>query len=172
MSIFMKWSGICLSSILLSTIANAQDVPPAPDVTFTHHILDTAYVSSAFGMREDPFRKRPSWHGGIDLGAKWDAPIHAPADGKVIYAGNKAGYGKMVDLLVSDDWVIRFAHLSEIDVEVGDEVSPGKIVGAVGAVARSTGPHLHLEARYEDKQFDPQQLEGLRLFETEKTRSN
>lgn len=172
MNILMKWSGICFSSLLLSTVSDAQEVPALPDISFTHPILDKAYVSSAFGMREDPFRKRPSWHGGIDLGAKWDAPIHAPADGQVIYANTKAGYGKMVDLQVSEDWVIRFAHMSEIEVEVGDELSPGDILGAVGAVGRSTGPHLHLEARYADKQYDPQQLEGLRLFETEKTRPN
>lgn len=172
MNILLKWSGICLSSLLLSTGTDAQEAPALPDISFTHPILDTAYVTAVFGMREDPFRKKPSWHGGIDLGAKWDAPIHAPADGKVIYADTKAGYGKMVDLQVSEDWVIRFAHMSEIEVDVGDELSPGDILGAVGAVGRSTGPHLHLEALYADKQYDPQQLAGLQLFETEKTRPN
>ena len=172
MSVYAKWPLACLGSLMLMNTAMAEDMPSATDVSFDHHIIDEAYVSSAFGTREDPFRKKLSWHGGVDLGAKWDAPIHAPANGKVIYADTKAGYGKMVDLQVSEDWVIRFAHMSDIEVKVGDDLSPGDTLGAVGTVARSTGPHLHLEARYADKQYDPRQLEGLRLFETEKTRPN
>ncbi len=168
----VKWLGVCLGSLALMSGANAKDLPSSADIAFEHHVIAQAYVTSPFGMREDPFRKRLSWHGGIDLGTNWDAAIHAPASGTVIYADNKKGYGDMVDLQVSDGWVIRFAHMSDIHVAVGDEVSAGDVLGEVGGTGRSAGPHLHLEARYDDKQYDPLQLAGLRLFETENRRPN
>lgn len=172
MNLYLKYLGIGLGSLALLPATTARELPSAADVSFTHPVLDEAYVSSPFGMRTDPFRQRPSWHGGLDLGAKWDAPIHAPANGKIVYADTRAGYGKMVDLQVSDGWVIRFAHMSDINVAVDDEVSAGDVIGEVGSTNRSTGPHLHLETRYAEKQYNPLRLDGLRLFATEKTRPN
>lgn len=150
-----------------SASALAKDLPSIDDLSFTTAVLSEGKISSPFGVRSDPVRDKPTWHGGIDIRAAWDAPVHAPADGEVIFAGLRKGYGRMVDLKVSGGWVVRMAHLSDIQVDTGDHVSAGDILGEVGSTGRRTGPHLHLETRFEDKQYDPQRLEGLDFFGSE-----
>ena len=155
----------------LGITVNAQS-PTTADVSFQHPILQEARITAPFGIRPDPFTKSPEWHGGIDLGANWDAEIFAPARGEVLFAGPKPGYGKMVDLKVSNDWVLRFAHLRSINVEQGDILEPGNVLGQVGSFGRSTGPHLHLEARSDGKQYNPRDLVKLQLYAVERHRGN
>ena len=112
-------------------------------------------VTSPFGMRIDPFRKRPSWHGGIDMGAGWNAPIVAAGPGTVIYAGRKSGYGRVVDVDHGGGFVSRYAHLNRIAVKRGQEVEIGNKLGAMGSSGRSTGPHLHYEVLFHGKQYNP-----------------
>lgn len=166
----LNWAILSLGCAALLPFAQAQEVPSTQDITFTHPVLKTAQVSAPFGMRKNPFTQKPSWHGGVDLGAPWNDPIFAPAKGEVIFADSKAGWGIRVDLKLSDGWVLRFAHLKEISVAEGDLVAPGSIVGIVGATGRSTGPHLHLEAVYDGKQYDPRAIHTLDLYTDERTR--
>lgn len=112
-------------------------------------------ITSPFGMRIDPFRKRPSWHGGIDMGAGWNAPIVAAGPGKVIYAGTKSGYGRVVDIDHGGGFVSRYAHLKRIVAKRGQEVEIGDKVGTMGSTGRSTGPHLHYEVLFHGKQYNP-----------------
>ncbi len=112
-------------------------------------------LTSAFGMRTDPIRKRPGWHGGIDMGAGWNAPIIAAGPGKVIYAGRKTGYGRVVDVDHGGGFVSRYAHLNRITVRRGAEVSVGDKVGTMGSSGRSTGPHLHYEILFNGKPYNP-----------------
>ncbi|MEM7329369.1 MAG: peptidoglycan DD-metalloendopeptidase family protein [Pseudomonadota bacterium] len=112
-------------------------------------------VTSPFGMRIDPFRKRPSWHGGIDMGAGWNAPIVAAGPGKVIYAGTKSGYGRVVDVDHGGGFVSRYAHLKRIVAKKGQEVVIGDKLGTMGSTGRSTGPHLHYEVLFHGKQYNP-----------------
>ena len=112
-------------------------------------------VTSPFGMRIDPFRKRPSWHGGIDMGAGWNAPIVAAGPGTVIYAGRKAGYGRVVDVDHGGGFVSRYAHLNRIVAKRGQEVVIGDKLGTMGSTGRSTGPHLHYEVLFHGKQYNP-----------------
>lgn len=157
------------AALLFTPGAVARDLPEASNIAFEHPVLDVATVISHFGVRTDPYRDRPSWHGGIDLGATWDAPIYAPADGVVALAGSKPGYGKTVELIVEDGWMLRFAHMSELSVNVGDTIDAGTVLGQVGSVGRGSGPHLHLETLYGDKQYDPELLKELTLYGAEKS---
>ena len=162
-------SAIAAGSLLLS--AAGQEIPTVADIAFEASIFDEARLVSPFGMRPDPFRDRPSWHSGIDINAAWDSSIRAPATGEVVFADREPGYGKTVDLKISDNWTLRFAHLSTLSVEVGDKIDTGEVIGEIGSTGRAIGPHLHLEARHGDKRYDPALLSGLQFFETEKPKN-
>jgi murein DD-endopeptidase MepM/ murein hydrolase activator NlpD len=80
-------------------------------------------------------------------------------------AGRTGGYGNMVEVDHGNGFATRYAHLSAIDVEVGQTVRIGQIVGKTGSTGRSTGPHLHYETRVDGEAVDPQKFlrAGVRL---------
>ncbi|MFQ6102437.1 MAG: M23 family metallopeptidase [Anaerolineae bacterium] len=94
-------------------------------------------------------------HIGLDIAARmWD-PIVAAADGVVVFAEWGGGYGNLVIVEHDDGWRSYYAHLSEIVVEVGQEVRQGGLLGGAGTTGYSTGPHLHFELRYQGRPVDP-----------------
>jgi hypothetical protein len=94
-------------------------------------------------------------HVGLDIDAEmWD-PIVAVADGIVIFAEWGGGYGNLVIVEHDGDWRTYYAHLSEIVVELGQEVRQGELLGGAGTTGYSTGPHLHFEIRYQGRPVDP-----------------
>lgn len=104
------------------------------------------YVSGAMGRREDPFnRSITEHHSGLDISAPYGSPVHAPADGVVIFAGQREGYGNIVVIDHKFGTVTRYGHLSKMNVEVGQRVSRSDVIGYVGTSGRTTGPHLHYE---------------------------
>ncbi|WP_024585383.1 M23 family metallopeptidase [Aliihoeflea sp. 2WW] len=112
-------------------------------------------VSSSFGVRRDPFLRRPAMHAGIDFRAKSGTPVQSTGAGKVIRAGWAGGYGRLIEIDHGNGWSTRYAHLSRIDVKVGEKLATGDAIGAVGSTGRSTGPHLHYEIRRHGKATDP-----------------
>lgn len=112
-------------------------------------------VTSNFGMRTDPIRKRPGWHGGIDMGAGWNAPIIAAGPGEVIYAGTKSGYGRVVEIDHGQGFVSRYGHLNRVIAKRGQAVALGDKIGLMGSSGRSTGPHLHYEVLFNGKPYNP-----------------
>lgn len=121
--------------------------------------------TSGFGMRTDPFLRAPAMHTGLDIRADTGEPARATAAGTVTIAGWNGGYGKMVEVDHGNGFATRYAHLSAIDVEVGQTIRIGQIVGRVGSTGRSTGPHLHYETRVDGDPVDPQRFlrAGVRL---------
>jgi len=113
------------------------------------------YVSSTYGMRVDPFTGLPQLHAGIDFAANIGAPVTATADGTVVVAGPFGAFGNTVQIDHGHGLTTVFAHMSRVDVRVGDEVRRGDRVGAVGNTGRSTGPHLHYEVRLNGIPQDP-----------------
>ncbi len=110
-------------------------------------------ITSRFGYRRDPFDGRYEFHDGVDIRAPWGTPVRATAEGKVIYAGWKAGYGKTVIIRHAFGFRTLYAHMSKIKVKPGRWVKSGQIIGYVGSTGRSTGPHVHYEVwRYSRKQ--------------------
>lgn len=106
-------------------------------------------VTSPFGPRARDF------HEGMDFGVPVGTPVHTARAGTVIAAGSAGGYGLKVDVDHGGGIVTRYAHLSRIDVRVGDTVAAGGTVGASGNTGESTGPHLHFEIRTNGKAVDP-----------------
>lgn len=93
-------------------------------------------------------------HIGLDIAASmWD-PIVAVADGVVVFADWGGGYGNLV-IVEHGDWRSYYAHLSEIVVELGQEVRQEELLGGAGSTGYSTGPHLHFELRYQGRPVDP-----------------
>jgi murein DD-endopeptidase MepM/ murein hydrolase activator NlpD len=122
-------------------------------------------MSSPFGVRMDPFLGKPAMHTGIDLRGDIGEPVHATANGKVSVAGWDGGYGRMVEIDHCNGFATRYGHLSEINVNVGQEVRVGQVIGKIGSTGRSTGLHLHYETRINKEPADPQKFlrAGLRL---------
>ncbi|HZZ05507.1 M23 family metallopeptidase [Paraburkholderia sp.] len=116
---------------------------------------DGARFGSPFGNRTDPFTHRLSFHPGIDLVAKTGTPILAAAGGRVIFAGEKSGYGNAVEIDHGNGLVTRYGHASRIVAHVGDLVLPRQYVADVGSTGRSTGPHLHFEVLVNGAPVDP-----------------
>lgn len=114
-----------------------------------------ARLTSNYGMRVDPFSRRPAWHNGIDMAAYYKAPIVSSGPGTITYAGRMSGYGRMVEVDHGYGFRSRYAHLQSIAVSRGDTVAIGDTLGLMGSSGRSTGPHLHYEVFFNDKPYDP-----------------
>ncbi|MEL6840140.1 MAG: M23 family metallopeptidase [Pseudomonadota bacterium] len=92
----------------------------------------------------------PRWgrmHNGTDFAGPIGTPIYATADGVVTHAGWSSGYGRLIKIRHDFGIETRYAHLNAMDVQVGQRVSRGERIGAMGNSGRSTGPHLHYEVR-------------------------
>ncbi len=111
--------------------------------------------SSPFGTRRDPKGAGTRFHAGTDFASGAGTPIYAPADGVVTYAGWQNGYGKLTKIRHAFGIETRYGHQSKIDVKVGQKVSRGDRIGAIGSTGRSTGNHLHYEVRIGGKAVDP-----------------
>ncbi len=113
------------------------------------------WFTSRFGYRVDPFTGKPDMHYGLDLAAAPGTPIVAPADGVVSYVGYESGYGKILAIDHGFGVRTRYAHNSQIYVELGQKVKRRDVISAVGTTGRSSGPHLHYEVRINDVPVDP-----------------
>lgn len=129
----------------------ASCVPAIPPVQ-----LDNTRLTSHFGLRSDPFSKKPKMHQGIDFAAKVGEPIYAPGNGKIIeVAYNFFGYGKEIVIDHGFGYKSRYAHLHEIFVKEGDVVARGEQIGTMGSSGRSSGCHLHYEILYKNNRVNP-----------------
>ncbi|MSO96570.1 MAG: M23 family metallopeptidase [Thermoleophilia bacterium] len=106
-------------------------------------------VTSPFGQRWGRM------HTGIDIGSSTGAPIVAAAAGTVLVAGWGDGYGNTVVIDHGGGVATLYGHQSSIGVAVGQSVTRGETIGAVGSTGRSTGPHLHFEVRINGSPVDP-----------------
>ena len=117
--------------------------------------VKNARVTSSFGMRNDPFTKKPKQHKGIDFAGKIGTELSAVAPGRVISVGERSGYGLTVEVDHGQGFSTLYSHLSKVLVSRGDWVRPGTIIGLGGSSGRSTGAHLHYEIKYKGNQFNP-----------------
>src|SRR5690606_25998425 len=118
--------------------------------------LDLTRMASGFGYRTDPIYKTTKFHAGMDFTAPTGTPIYATGDGKVVRADAEAsGYGNHVRIDHGYGYVTLYAHMSEIDVKIGQTVKRGDVIGYVGNTGKSVGPHLHYEVRKNDIPINP-----------------
>jgi murein DD-endopeptidase MepM/ murein hydrolase activator NlpD len=124
------------------------DRPPAtPAVSFVRPVPGP--IVSAFGPRG------VAWHGGIDLRAERNDPIHAAAAGMVISSGWERAYGRVVKIWHPSDLMTVYAHNLENLAKVGDWVEQGQVIATVGSTGRATAPHLHFEIRLSGRKYNP-----------------
>lgn len=112
-------------------------------------------LTSGYGFRYDPFTGGGAAHAGLDMAGAHGEPIRATAAGRVVRAERFGAYGLAIDIDHGRGIMTRYAHLSRIDVRVGDEVAIGQKIGGMGSTGRSTGTHLHYEIRVDGRPVNP-----------------
>jgi murein DD-endopeptidase MepM/ murein hydrolase activator NlpD len=117
--------------------------------------VQSAYVSSRFGARIDPFTGRRASHKGIDFAGPFGTEVVAVAAGIVTWSGLRSGYGELVEINHGGGIITRYAHNSENLVEVGDVVTRGQTIALLGDTGRATGPNLHFEVLRDGEAVDP-----------------
>ncbi len=146
---FQRWAGLNVDGVAgPSTFAALRRAPARCPIALAWPV--DAPVGDSFGPRGDRF------HAGLDLLAPLGTEVGAAAAGRVTYAGRLAGgWGNLVVVAHVDGVRTMYAHLSSVAVRVGERVSGGTVVGAVGATGDATGPHLHFEVRVRGAAVDP-----------------
>jgi hypothetical protein len=120
-------------------------------------------IVSPFGLRQLPWEGNGRLHEGVDISADLGVPVIAVADGVVVEAGTKGGYGRFVAVRHAERLTTYYAHLGAIGdgVKPGMAVKAGTAIGRIGSTGTSTGPHLHFEIRDAQKRpLDPSMFLG------------
>lgn len=115
----------------------------------------SGYISSYFGERADPFDGRETFHKGVDFAGSIGSDVVAVAAGVVTWAGERSGYGKLIEINHGDGYATRYAHNSRTLVSIGQTVKRGEAVALMGSTGHSTGPHVHFEVLHNGRQVDP-----------------
>ncbi len=120
------------------------------------------WTSSYYGKRTDPFTGKLAMHKGMDFAGKEGSGIIAVANGVVTWAGDRYGYGNLIEINHGNGYTTRYGHNAKLLVEVGDSVEKGQIISLMGSTGRSTGPHVHFEVLKNDRQVNPAKFVALR----------
>jgi murein DD-endopeptidase MepM/ murein hydrolase activator NlpD len=112
-------------------------------------------ISSYFGERSDPFTGEEGFHKGLDFAGTEGEPVVAVAAGIVTWAGDRSGYGTLVEINHGNGYITRYAHNQTTLVTVGQSVSRGEHIALMGSTGHSTGPHVHFEVLHNGTQIDP-----------------
>jgi murein DD-endopeptidase MepM/ murein hydrolase activator NlpD len=126
------------------------------------------HVTSPFGLRRmHPLLNRVLPHHGTDYAAPVGTPVYATADGVIGFAGERGGYGYLVEVQHPSGYTTRFAHLSRIAVRQGTPVAQGDLIAYSGMTGLATGPHLHYEVRRHGRPLDPERVLAFEGFAAE-----
>jgi len=119
--------------------------------------IDGAKLSSNFGMRKHPILGYNKFHRGVDFAAPKGTPIFAGGNGTIEYLGKNGGYGNYIRIRHNNEYKTAYGHLAGFKkgLSKGVRVNQGDVIGYVGSSGRSTGPHLHYEIIYQNKQINP-----------------
>jgi murein DD-endopeptidase MepM/ murein hydrolase activator NlpD len=117
--------------------------------------MEFSRVTSGFAMRIHPIMQTLRAHRGVDYGAPHGTAVRSVGDGVVEFAGWQNGYGNVIKVQHGKERSTLYAHLSRIDVRVGQAIEQGQHIGAVGATGWATGPHLHFEFQVDGRHVDP-----------------
>ncbi len=113
------------------------------------------WMSSPFGERVDPISGKKAWHEGMDFAGAKGSEVIAVANGVVVFAGYRDGYGQMVEISHGKDLRTRYGHHEEVLVHAGQSVKRGDVIALMGSSGRSTGPHVHFEVLKEGRPVNP-----------------
>ncbi len=129
-------------------LARAQLIAAIPSIDPVHG----AQITGCFCYRTYP---DVEFHEGVDLGADYGDTVRAAAAGVVVANGYDGGYGIKIDIDHGNGYHTWYAHLSRVDVAVGQHVYKGEPIGEVGETGFATGPHLHYQIMYEGTAINP-----------------
>lgn len=152
--ILMSFSGFVTEPSFISTMK----LDFGSDLPSIHPIqrLEQVKMTSGYGMRMHPIKKKKMMHRGIDFSCPEGTSIVATADGKVVKKEyNPKTYGRFIIIKHSDSYSTLYSQMSEFKVELGEEVKQGQVIGLVGSSGISTGPHLHYEIKKDGENVDP-----------------
>jgi len=116
---------------------------------------DTGWLSSRFGLREDPFTGKQKFHRGLDFSVPTGTDVRVTAAGMVTVVQQQRGLGKVVKVDHGNGVVTVYAHLDKIIVKKGTRVERGEVIAKSGNTGRSTAPHLHYEIRVQGRSVNP-----------------
>ncbi|MDE2137341.1 MAG: M23 family metallopeptidase [Gammaproteobacteria bacterium] len=117
--------------------------------------VSSGYISSYFGERADPFDGLEKFHKGVDFAGNVGSDVVAVAAGVITWAGERSGYGKLIEINHGDGYSTRYAHNERTLVAVGQTVKRGESIALMGSTGHSTGPHVHFEVLHNGRQVDP-----------------
>lgn len=112
-------------------------------------------ITGSFGERLDPFSGEGAFHTGVDIAGRLGSPVSATADGVVVFAGWREGYGRLVIIDHGGGVSTWYAHLSAFNTREGARVAQGDVIGYVGVSGRATAPHVHYEVRINNTPVNP-----------------
>ena len=147
---------LSLNEALISSHQNTTSTIHQHAINISNFPVKTGYISSRFGLRKDPIHGHSRLHKGLDIAARSGTFVYALGKGKVIFSGYKKGFGNVVEIQHGSSVISRYAHLDMSLIDVGREIDGSEILGVVGTTGRSTGPHLHLEVRFNGKAVNPE----------------
>lgn len=113
------------------------------------------WMSSPYGERVDPISGKKAWHEGMDFAGANGSDVVAVANGVVVFAGRRDGYGLMVEISHGENLRTRYGHHQKLLVRAGQSVKRGDVIGLMGSSGRSTGPHVHFEVLKSGKAVNP-----------------
>jgi murein DD-endopeptidase MepM/ murein hydrolase activator NlpD len=142
-----------LENMILNRELNKQVYPEGRPV-------QEGWISSYFGRRADPFTGYSAMHKGLDFAGPEGSKIMSVAAGVVTYAGDRAGFGEMVEINHGNGLSTRYCHNEKLLVKQGDMVRKGQDVALMGSTGHSTGPHVHFEVLKNGVQVDPVRFIG------------
>jgi murein DD-endopeptidase MepM/ murein hydrolase activator NlpD len=142
-----------LENLILTRELNKQVYPEGRPV-------ESGWISSYFGRRADPFTGYTVVHKGVDFAGAEGTKVSSVAAGLVTFAGEKSGYGRMVEINHGNGLATRYCHNEKLLVKEGDMVRKGQEVSLMGSTGHSTGPHLHFEVLKNGAQVDPLRFIG------------
>lgn len=113
------------------------------------------WLTSRFGTRVSPFTNQKQFHAGIDIAGERGTDVFAPAQGKVVFSGNRGPLGKSI--IIDHGYGVRtqYGHGDDLYVKTGESVQRGQRIAALGNSGRSTGPHLHYVVEVKGKAVNP-----------------
>ncbi|MBS3949384.1 MAG: M23 family metallopeptidase [Peptococcaceae bacterium] len=139
----------------LKDLEKKVQIQRAKDVATPSLWPTSGTVTSGFGYRRSPFGSSREFHSGLDIGAAKGTRVYATANGVVRMANYNGGYGNVIFVDHGYGFSTVYAHLSKLNVKVGQQVIKGQLIGLVGNTGASTGPHLHYEVRVSGVAVNP-----------------
>jgi murein DD-endopeptidase MepM/ murein hydrolase activator NlpD len=125
------------------------------EVTPEGRPITQGWISSSYGMRNDPFTGRRVYHRGVDFAGRPGSDVVAVAGGIVTFAGKRNVFGELVEIDHGNGYVTRYAHNKALKVQEGDTVRKGQVIALLGQTGRATGPHVHFEVLENGRHINP-----------------